>query len=331
MATEGNVPEQPPAVSPEDDASGPIREARDRDGEAPRQQRHLSARVRQIIQAVRDNDRAAVEEAVVRLSRSRRWLAPLALAVGALAMLFDGVKLLFTNWRLTLVQVLPAMWIWAAMFDLKAHVLHGKSFHVLTGPVVIPIVLAVAAITAASFFLNAVFAFAIASEGPPAIRPAFAQARSHLAVVLGWGAAVGICLGLATVVFVRWGLLWFGLSLSIVVAVMMVCYVAVPARLVGVKTTSSKRDKLTASAVGGAIGAVVCTPPYVLGRVGLLMVGSHTLFIVGCVVLAIGLTLQAGATGAVKAIKMSAKLVSGNRRVAGDDSPPEQTVRLEQA
>ena len=23
------------------------------------------------------------------------------------------------------------MWIWAAMIDLKAHVLHGKSFHVL--------------------------------------------------------------------------------------------------------------------------------------------------------------------------------------------------------
>ena len=331
MATEGKVPEQPPVVSPEDEASGPYAGPGTRAGEAPGPRRHPSVRIRQVIQAVRDSDHAAVEEAVVRLSRSRRWLAPLALAVGALTMLFDGVKLLFTNWRLSLVQVLPAMWIWAAMLDLKAHVLHGRSFHVLTGPVVIPIVLAVAVITAASFFLNAVFAFAIASEGPPAIRPAFAQARSHLTVVLGWGAAVGICLGLATVVFVRWGLFWFGLSLSIVVAVMMVCYVAVPARLIGVKTTSSKRDKLTATAVGGAIGAVVCTPPYVLGRVGLLMLGSHTLFIAGCVVLAIGVTLQAGATGAVKAVKMSAKLVSGNRRVAGDDSPPEQTVRLEQA
>ena len=98
----------------------------------------------------------------MRLSRSRPWLAPLALIVGAFAMLFDGVKLLLTNWRLTLIQVLPAMWIWAAMLDLKAHVLHGKSFHVLTGPtIVIPIVIAIAAITAASFYLNAVFAFAI--------------------------------------------------------------------------------------------------------------------------------------------------------------------------
>jgi hypothetical protein len=327
MASEGNLPEQPPAVSSEDDASGLYARTGTRGGEAS----GLRARVRRFIQAVRDSDRAAVEEAVERLSRSRRWLAPIALSVGALAMLFDGVKLLLTNWRLTLIQVLPAMWIWAAMFDLKAHVLHGTSFHALTGPVVIPIVLAVVALTAASFFLNAVFAFAIAGDGPPAIRPGFAQARSHLAVVLGWGAAVGICLGLATVVFVRWGLLWFGLSLSIVVAVMMVCYVAVPARLIGVKTTHSRRDKLTMTVVGGAIGGIVCTPPYVLGRVGLLMLGSHTLFIAGCVVIAIGVTLQAGATGAVKAVKMSAKLVSGSQRAAGDDSPPEQTARPEHA
>jgi hypothetical protein len=237
-------------------------------------------------------------------------------------MLFEGVKLLFTNWRLTLIQVLPAMWIWAATIDLKAHVLHGKSFHVLTGPVVIPLVLAVAVITAASFFLNAVFAFAIAGTGRPVIRPAFAQARSHLAVVLAWGGAVGLCLGVSTVIFARWGKLWFALSLGIVVGVMMVCYVAVPARLIGVKNTHSKRDKLTASAVGGAVGAVVCTPPYALARVGLLMLGSHTLFILGCFVLAIGLTLQAGATGAVKAVKMSAKLISGRQPAAAGSTYP---------
>jgi len=318
---EENAPELPAALPA--DGLGPGEPAATRIArEAPAPGRAAwRARVTPLVRAVRDSDLAGVEEGVLRLSRSRRWLAPLALGVGALAMLLEGVKLLFTNWRLTLIQVLPAMWIWAAMVDLKAHVLHGKSLHVLTGPVVIPLVLAVAVITAAGFFLNAVFAFAIAAPGRPAIRPAFRQARSHLAVVLGSGAAVGVCLGLSTVVFARWGLWWFALSLSIVIAVMMVCYVAVPARLIGMKTSYSKRDKLTATAVGGAVGAVVCTPPYALGRLGLLMLGSHALFIPGCVVLAVGLTLQAGATGAVKAIKMSAKLVSGRRPAEGDDQP----------
>ena len=127
-------------------------------------------------------------------------------------------------------------------------------------------------------------------------------------------------------VFTRWGLWWFALSLSIIIAVMMICYVAVPARLIGMKTTYSKRDKLTASVVGGAIGAVVCTPPYVLGRIGLIMLGSHALFVPGVILMVIGLTLQAGATGAVKPIKMSAKLVSGRPHADGgqagsSDSP----------
>jgi hypothetical protein len=279
--------------------------------------RHVTrAQVGQFIQVVRDSDRTAVTEMVLRLSRSRPWLAPLALAVGAFAMLFDGVKLLFTNWRLTLIQVLPAMWIWAAMYDLKIHLspLHDKSLRILTGPaVVIPLVLVIAAITAASFYLNAVFAFAIIQPGRPQIRPAFTQARSHLLIVLGSGGIIGILLGLATVVVTRWGLFWFGLSLSIVVGLMMVCYVAVPSRVIGIKPNQSKRDKLTATVVGGAIGAVICTPPYALGRVGLLMLGSHTLFALGVVLFTIGLTLQAGATGAVKTVKMSAKLVSGRR------------------
>jgi hypothetical protein len=296
-------------VSVESGAPEPGAGPRGGEGSEPRSDATLSTRLRQFVGAVRDGDEAMVEDLVLRMSGSRRVFAPLAFVVGGLAMLFNGLKLLFSNWRLSLVQVLPAMWIWLAMYDLKAHVLHGKSFHVLRGPVLIPIVLAIAAITAASFFLNAVFGFAIVQSGTPKVRPAFARARSHLGVILGSGAAVGLLLGLATMVLTRWGRPWFGISLSVVIGVMMVCYIAVPARLIGVKHTTSRRDKLTASAVGAALGAVVCAPSYVLGRVGILMLGSHVLFIPGIVVVSFAATLQAGATGAVKTVKMSAKLL----------------------
>jgi len=86
----------------------------------------------------------------------------------------------------------------------------------------------------------------------------------------------------------------------------MFTYVTVPARLVGIR--GSHREKLAATVVGGTFGAIVCTPPYVLARIGILLLGSHALFVFGVVLLALGLALQAGATGAVKAIKMSAKL-----------------------
>jgi hypothetical protein len=49
----------------------------------------------------------------------------------------------------------------------------------------------------------------------------------------------------------------------------------------------------------------------VIGRIGVLLLGSHVLFALGVALLMLGLVLQAGATGAVKAIKMSAKLATG--------------------
>jgi hypothetical protein len=101
-------------------------------------------RIRQLLQVIRDSDEAAVADIVLQVSRSRPLFAPVAMAAGAVVVLFRGVKLLFINWRLTLVQVLPAIWIWLAMLDLKAHVLQGRSFHVLRGPVAIVCVLVIA-------------------------------------------------------------------------------------------------------------------------------------------------------------------------------------------
>jgi hypothetical protein len=182
-------------------------------------------------------------------------------------------------------------------------------------------VLAIAAITAASFFLNAIFGFAIVQRGVPNVRPAYLQARTHLAAILVPGAIVGVLLGVSMTIAPRWERPWFAVCLGSVIGVMMVAYVAIPSRLIGVKPTTSKRDKLAASAIGGILGAVICTPPYVLGRIGILMLGSSVLLIPGIVLLALGATLQAGATGAVKAIKMSAKLLPAERGAAGDRPP----------
>ncbi len=300
------------------------------DAPPPTRSATLMARLGAFIDAVRDGDEAMVEELVMRLSGSRRLLAPLAFVVGGFAMLFNGLKLLVSNWRLMVVQILPAMWIWLATYDLKAHALHGKSIHVLRGPILIPLAAVVIGITMACFFLNAVFGFAVVQErdGPPQVRPAVAQARTHLKPILWSGAIVGIALAFATLIVTRWGRPWFGISLSIVVGVLMVSYVAVPARLIGVKSTASRRDKLTSSAVGGALGAVVCTPPYVLARIGILMLGSKVLFIPGIIVLTIGVTLQAGATGAVRTVKMSAKLVGGDKPKSETTpaAPPTETA-----
>jgi hypothetical protein len=269
-----------------------------------------------LVEAVRRGDDDTVEAAVLALSRRSRWLAPLALLVGGFAMLFQGVKTLFTNWRLTLVQILPAMWIWIAMLDLKVHVLHGKGFHQWKSPAVATaVILMIAAVTAASFFLNAVFAFAISVKGTPQIRPAFATARSHRGDILASGFMIGVLLGFSAIVVDRWGQFWFAFSMGIMCGVLMFAYVAVPARLLGLRAEQSRRDKLSAAAVGGAVGAavgaVICSPPYALGRITILMIGAHAFRYLAVVLLIIAIILQTGATSAVKAVKLSAKIVAG--------------------
>ena len=179
MSTESDRSESvaAPAEPPDGPTAGPQEPA-------PAAGGTLSARLRRYVRAVREGDEKMVEDTVLRLSQSHRWLAPLAFVVGGFAMLFTGLKLLFSNWRLTLIQVLPAMWIWLVTYDLKVHVLHGKTFHVLRGPILLPILVVIAGITAASFFLNAVFGFAIVQPGipkvVPKVRPAVEQARKIL-------------------------------------------------------------------------------------------------------------------------------------------------------
>jgi hypothetical protein len=274
----------------------------------------LVERARALVDAVRDADDGVATEVVSNLSRSQRLLAPLALGVGGIEMLFAGVRVLVSNWRLLLVQILPVAVVWWAMYDLKAHVLSGNSLPSLRGPILIPVGLGIVAATAASFFMNSVFGFAVSQPGRPEIRPAIQQARRHLSVILGSGVLVGVMLALAMTVISRAHRPWFVLALGVVIGVMMVGYVAVPARLIGVKPETSRRDKLSATVVAGVVGVAVAAPPYLLGRVGVLMLGIRLLFIPGLVFVSVAVALEAGGTVAVKSVKMTSKLVTAERR-----------------
>ena len=211
------------------------------------------ARIQGLVRAIGEGDEATVEAAVLQLSSRRRIFAPLGMVVGAFVMLFAGLKLLFSNWRLTLVQVLPAMWIWGAMMDLKPHVFHGKSFHRLDGWEL------VAAIMAVGHHRRQLLLERRVRLCHCQIRPARDRTRVHpgpvaCRPVLGWG---GDRIAIWHRRFLRrpLGSRWFTVSMSIVIAIMMVTYVSMPSRLIGLKTSYSKADKLKATVVGGAIGA----------------------------------------------------------------------------
>ena len=275
------------------------------------------------MKAIRDGDPQQIEEAVLTVSRSHRWLAPLALTISTLVLLIDGLRLIFSNWRLTILQVLPAMWVWLAMFDLKVHVLHDRSFHEITGWRSWAAMALVAVITIGAFYLNAVTAFAIMNPDGPSLPEGRRSARRNWRMVVTSGAVIGLLVGWSAVFAARHGRHWFTLFMGISVGLMMLAYVSVPTRLLNADTKRlTRRDKLVNAAVTGTLSGVAAAPAYVLSRVGILMLGSHALFVPGIVVTAVGFALEAGASSAVRAIKMSMKLLAGGALEASDPEPP---------
>lgn len=183
-----------------------------------------------------------------------------------------------------------------------------------------------------AFFLNGAFAFALDSAGRPMIRPALSRARDAGGTLLGWGLIEGVGLGVATLMAGRWGRGWFLLSTSVMVGLLMFSDVAVPSRILGVGDLGpcySRRDRIMATIVGGLLGAIVCTRPYLLGRLGIVMLGVRSLIVPAVVMLIVGFGLQAGASGSVRAIKMSSRLATAampadstsHRREPGAGSP----------
>lgn len=278
---------------------------------------------RVLVRSIADVDPHAVETAARRLGESRRWLAPLAWAAGTVVLFLDGVKLLVTNWRLSLIQLLPAAWIWLATWDLKSHLLERQGFRDV--PVVVLIVLSIAILVCsiASYWCNTVFAMAIDGPPPPRLAPAIRRARAARPTILRWGLFVGSALIVATVIIPRTGRMWlFAAVLTAVIVVMAISFVGVPARILGFgKRKLPPKEAVGRAAAGSALSAVAMGPGFLLDRLGLLLLGTHQLRVLGFVLLAIGSALYAAGMSSVRVVTLSAQWTpSAGRSSAGDDA-----------
>jgi hypothetical protein len=265
-----------------------------------------------VVRSVVDLDPATLESATRELGSSRWWLAPVAWAAGTLVLLLRGVKLLFLNWRLSLVQLLPAFWIWLASWDLKRHLLHGREFHALAWPLLLVLGAAVVVLTVAAYACNTIFALAIDGPPPPRVGPATRRAWSYRKSVLAWGLPMGLLLVVATGLIPRTGRLWlFSLVLSATIALMLVTFVAMPARILGVaKLKATPRERIGGALAGGAVSAVAMGPGFVLDRLGLILLSTTGAHVLGFALLSLGAALYAAGMSSVKAVKLSMRLTS---------------------
>jgi hypothetical protein len=271
-------------------------------GTPPAAHRSKLDRVVTLTRAVVHAEPAQIEAAAQAVGRSRRWLAPVAWAAGALVLAFDGIRLLLTNWRLSLVELVPAAWVWVVTWELKQHTLRGATFRQVTiGGVALLCLLCIVA-TIASFWCNTIFAFSIDNR-PPRVGPAARKARRHLRQLLA----------AAAVVVPRIGPEWlYAVTLGGVLGVLLISFVAIPARIIGVQRRKlPPKQAVGRMAAGGALSAVAVAPGFLLNRLGLIMLGVSGLHLIGIFVLSVGVALDAAGLSSVRAVKLAMKLTPG--------------------
>ena len=233
-------------------------------------------------------------------------------------MLFQGLRLLFANWRLTLDPgVAQRCGSGSRCSTSRRTRSRGRSSTPGTGGVELLLVRGDRpgdrrrASTSMPWF-----AFAISQPRDAQIRPACRGSRGATsASSWAWGPVDGRSPSdfRSRSWSPRWGVHSFPFDLGIVIGVMMLTYVTVPARIVGIRPgrLPARQACDRGHRRGRSARSSAARPPdREAGDPGA-RVGAG-LFPLGVVLLTLGFVLQAGATGAVKAIKMSEKLAAGH-------------------
>src|SRR3954466_6538503 len=162
--------------------------------------RALVVRLVDAVRAVADADPEQIEATARRLGSSRRYLAPVAWVAGMLVLVVRGIRLLLTNWRLLVLELVPATWVWLTLWDLRREGLRAPPLqHVTLGDVVLTVGFA-SVFSIAALWCNCVFGFAV-SQPPTRVRPAIRQTWPHRwrLVVAGIVVGAGVSFGFAVI------------------------------------------------------------------------------------------------------------------------------------
>jgi hypothetical protein len=263
--------------------------------------------------AVRSTDPASVESALKNLGGRRRWLTPLVYAAGTVGVVFDGVLLLLRNWRLTLLQLFPAVWIWVMTWNMKHHFLSKPTF---STSVVIPAAVGVVLAAQVAYWSNATFAYTMAESAAGGIRAAFGEARRRWRLIGGLALLTGGVQAGIWLLMPRLQADWLWVALLVMFVVQVYLFIAVPCWLLGVRKTGSRRERTIQSLTTGVLSGVASAPGFLLNRIGWLLLGSGVLGIVGGALLAVGAVLHVTASSSVRVVKLSVRLRSDDHAPA---------------
>ena len=233
----------------------------------------------------------------------------LALVTGTLLLMLRGVLLLVANWRLIILELVPALWLAVVLWDLRYHVVAGHALVVPTGRWAVGVVLLVLVATAASYWCNVTFAFAAVGDGTR-VREAIHAANANLRPILGTATLVAALHSWVSLRGATISIGAFGLGLAVVVAVNMYLYTALPAQVVGFhRSRPSVRQRVERGAVAATVSAVAAAPGFLLSRLGQGMLALGVARPLGFAILAFAILLQVAGISSSRAVAMSSRLI----------------------
>jgi hypothetical protein len=267
------------------------------------------ARLPELARAVADADPEHIEATARRLGRSRRYLAPVAWVAGMLVLVVRGIALLLSNWRLLLVELVPAVWVWVTMWDLHRQKLHSVPLRDPSAAELLTAVAGASVAGVAALWCNSVFGFAITHERP-SIRRAIAQTRPFRRRVVAAGLLMGVVvtIGFAVIPQVKPTWVYYGF-LGGMYGIMLTALVVLPAWIIGLpRKRFGPVETVQRWVTGWVLGAVAMGPGFVVARTGGLLLGVRGLEWLGYVLITVGAVLYAAGLTCLKAVTLSMKL-----------------------
>jgi len=261
------------------------------------------------VSAVADADPEEIEATARRLGSSRRYLAPVAWVAGMLVLVVRGIRLLLWNWRLLVLELVPATWVWVTLSDLRHEGLRAPPLRDITVLDVLLAVSVAAVASLAALWCNCVFGFAV-SQPHPRVRPAIRQTwpyRRRLAVasvVVGAGVATGFA------VIPRLDSVWvYAACVGAMYGIMLSSLVVMPAWVIGIaRRRFGPLETVQRWVTGWALAAVAMAPGFIMAHLGDRIIDLRRFDVLGYVVLILGVILYAAGLSSVKAVTLSMKL-----------------------
>lgn len=247
---------------------------------------------------------------IAQLRVGRVLAGPLSFLAGAVLLVLHGIVLLLTNWRLLVLELIPAIWIAAVLWDWRFHVVEGHELTELHGGWAIAIAAFVVLATMASYWCNIAFTYS-ALDHRMRLQDAARKASGHARLVATAALGVGLLHAWVSVRGPVKGLPTVTVGLGLVALLNLYLYTALPAQALGLRRQRPSPTQYVAKTVtSGAVSMVVSLPGLLLALLAHALLGVTVLRALGVVVLAVAVVLQVAAASSSRAVSMSAQILA---------------------